>query len=508
MSIQLKLSALPGNQIDSALGALLPSFPLSQPRSAKLGMLEHLIQQGKTTIEEVRSIGLNAVQSSPVMTVSPVGLSTVTEDRVNQIEHEITKLRGHITHATNSALDANELHRRIERVESEVSTKIASIVEQAVNATAEAKELAKLAGQEATKATKEATKIRKELPSLNAREALQSLIEEAFAPFRAEVEAKGKQAEVMAVHDAMPVGTESVDALFAVPLTNRKGEAITTSRYGHPNAPAIDPNFIWTETILRHLVLAEANGENLWFGGEKGTGKSETARQWAGRTGRPFTRINFHKYSEANDYLGTTGIVDGDTVFTPGDFLMAFTTPGSVILLDEPSNCDPGELAPLNGFLEPNSAVSWGGKVWKRAPGVMVFCADNTFGSGDDSGRYAGTRTQNSALIDRFARVIRFDFLPIDDEVDAVVRHTGCDPTLARHVIEAVRVARAEVVKANIVDAPSIRSVMAFIRALPFLSVDEAWATAVTNRQPSESATALEVIRKNCLDDSLINRLS
>ena len=195
------------------------------------------------------------------------------------------------------------------------------------------------------------------------------------------------------------------------------------------------------------------------------------------------------------DYVGSVGLENGATVFKRGAFLTAFTSPSTVILLDEISNCDAGELAPLNGFLEPNSAVNFGGQPQRRAQGVMIFAADNTLTNGDASGRYAGTRQMNSSLADRFSHVVQFEFLPHAQEVEALVRHTGCHQALACHVIDAIRAARAKVDTGDIIDAPSIRSALAFIRGLSVLSVDQAWQSAITSRQPAESRAALDAIK-------------
>ena len=113
----------------------------------------------------------------------------------------------------------------------------------------------------------------------------------------------------------------------------------------------------------------------------------------------------------------------------------------------------------------------------------------------------------NSSLIDRFSRIVRFEFLPIKSEVDAVVRHTGCVPELAQHVIEAVNIARQKVSTGDIVDAPSIRSVIGFIRALQMMPVAEAWESTIAARQPAESALALEAIRTASINESLIQSL-
>ena len=330
-------------------------------------------------------------------------------------------------------------------------------------------------------------------------------IADAFAPFKQAVLEAGAESAVADLSAVHVTEVRSAFDVFGVTVCDHKGNDLMVEVWNHPSAPAVDPNFIWTDRILRHLLLSQNTGENLWFGGDKGTGKSETARQFAARTGRAYTRINFHKYTTADDYAGATGLdVKVGTVFKPGEFLTAFTCPSSVILLDEVSNADQGELATLNGFLEPNSAVSYGGSVQRRAPGVLVFAADNTLGNGDSSGRYSGTRTMNSALVDRFARVIKFDYLDKSDEVSALMRHTGCNKDLASHVVDLLSACRAKVLTSDIIDAPSIRSAMAFIRALPVLPIADAWNTTIAARQPEESAAALESIRCAYVNETLI----
>jgi hypothetical protein len=142
--------------------------------------------------------------------------------------------------------------------------------------------------------------------------------------------------------------------------------------------------------------------------------------------------------------------------------------------------------------------------VRRRAANVLVFAADNTMTNGDESGRYAGTRTMNSALADRFARVIAFKHLSMGDEIEAVVGHTGCTYIVAEHVLRAIHACRAKVSSGDIIDAPSIRQVLAFIRSFPVLGVDEAWAASIGNRQPSESATAIEAIKHTYIDPVFI----
>jgi MoxR-like ATPase len=338
-------------------------------------------------------------------------------------------------------------------------------------------------------------------------QAVTDAVAAAFKPFEAAVVAAGAQAAVGSMVSVTKTGRDFACAVFGgVNVTDAAGRELSVDLFDDSSAPAVDPCFVWSEPILRHLLLSQATGENLWFGGEKGTGKSETVRQFAAKTGRGYTRINFNKFTTAEDFIGSVGLENGDTVFKVGDFLKAFTTPASLILLDEITNADPAVLAVLNGFLESNSAVNYGGQVWRRAPDVLVFAADNTLTNGDESGRYAGTRTMNSALADRFARLVQFKHMSLDVEIEAVVRHTGCKPALADHVLRAIHACRAKVESGDIVDAPSIRSVMAFVRSVAVLGVDEAWAASIGHRQPSESAVAIASIKAAYIDPAFIQR--
>jgi MoxR-like ATPase len=325
-----------------------------------------------------------------------------------------------------------------------------------------------------------------------------------FEPFKQAVKDAKAESFVADLTSIRAVDVLACREVFGIDVGDVKHNDLPFTVWNSPDSPEIDPDFIWTADILRHLSLSDATGENVWFGGEKGTGKSETARQFAARTGRSFKRINFHKHTSAEEYLGATGLQGGDTVFEPKDFLTAFTTPSTVILLDEITNADAGELAPLNGLLEPNACVSYGGKVWRRAAGVLIFAADNTFGSGDETGRYTGTRNQNSALIDRFSRIIPFTFLPKQQEIEAIANRAGCTTDLAKHVYAAIYVARGKVEKAEIVDAPSIRSAIAFCRACKVLPPEQAWETTVVARQPSESAAVLRGIFEVCINKDVI----
>ena len=332
-------------------------------------------------------------------------------------------------------------------------------------------------------------------------------VADAFKPFAEAVQATGAQATVASMVSVHAIDRVPCLDVFGIDLRDMKGDVMYVDLYNCPTAPPVDPHFVWTDAILRHFVLSQDTGENTFMGGDKGTGKSQSAAQWAARTGRPYVRYNFHQQTTADDYAGAQALENGSSVFKRGDFLQAYISPATVILLDEISFAKAGNLATLNGFLEADAVVSYGGMTHRKAQGVMIFGADNTLGNGDETGRYSGTTPMNSATLDRFSRLIPFTFLPIDLEIKAVVNRTGCDPRLAEHVLKAINVARSKAKTGDIVEAPSIRSVMAFIRAVKVMTVAEAWSTTVAARQPSESAPVLESIKLSCIDEKLISQL-
>ena len=110
-------------------------------------------------------------------------------------------------------------------------------------------------------------------------------VREAFKPFEATVRAEGREAEVLAVAEALPSESDAL-AVFGLDIKDMRGRTVPVHCYASPAAESADPMFIWQAEILRHLLLSQSTGEPLWLGGEKGTGKSETVRQFAARTGR------------------------------------------------------------------------------------------------------------------------------------------------------------------------------------------------------------------------------
>jgi hypothetical protein len=61
-------------------------------------------------------------------------------------------------------------------------------------------------------------------------------------------------------------------------------------------------------------------------------------------------------------------------------------------------------------------------------------------------------------------------------------------------VLDVIDVCRKQLQSGALVDAPSLRQAIAFIRALPFHGVRDAWLTTIASKQPIEGAVELEAI--------------
>jgi MoxR-like ATPase len=305
---------------------------------------------------------------------------------------------------------------------------------------------------------------------------------------------------------AAPVSRVPALQAFGIDARDARGNPLEFDFWGHPEAPPVDPAFIWTEAILRRLFLAQQTGRNAWLGGPAGTGKSQTIEQWAARTGRMMRRFVFNRLSTCEDYLGAPGLTNGSTVFKPGPVLDVYTTPGAVCLLDEVGVANPGALSALNGFLEPGARMAYADRVWLRASSNLFFAADNSLTQGDQTGRFAGVQQMNTAFADRFAFVVPFSYLDPGVEAQALMQHTGCTRPLADHVVSILSMCRAKVDAGDIIDPPSIRQAIAFIQACSVLPVDEAWQVTIAARQPAESQVGLGAVYASAVSVSLIQQ--
>jgi MoxR-like ATPase len=211
----------------------------------------------------------------------------------------------------------------------------------------------------------------------------------------------------------------------------------------YAEAPAIDPDYVWSVETLAQLGVADMMGMNAWAYGPAGTGKTVGATQYAARLGRPFARIAIERTTEPQELIGQEVPHKGAMVWRDGKLTRAFRTPHCVILIDEPSLLRSGSLAVLQTALDTRVLYLATGEVVRAAEGVTIIAADNTAGVGDDTGRYVDTAALSAAFMDRFAFRVEFKYLPAGQEAGMIAARTGIEPAAARLMADYAALTRS-----------------------------------------------------------------
>lgn len=96
--------------------------------------------------------------------------------------------------------------------------------------------------------------------------AVDKVIGDHFGKFAKLVEDRQAEEFIAELTKVHRIGTDTCLNVFGVEVLDAKGQPLSVDLWNAPDAPAVDPDFIWTEEILRHLLLSDRTGENLvWW---------------------------------------------------------------------------------------------------------------------------------------------------------------------------------------------------------------------------------------------------
>jgi len=257
-------------------------------------------------------------------------------------------------------------------------------------------------------------------------------------------------------------------------------------------APAIDPFYVVNHLQMALAATALERGTNFWLNGPAGTGKSTLPEQLCAAVGRPITRIGMTRQTDVETLVGGFGLVDGATVWQDGVLVKAMRCPGMVILIDELTFAPAGVQAIIQLVADDHRTLTLPtGEVVKAADGVVFCVADNTNGSGDEGGLYAGTNVSNAALVTRFKRMITINYLTPTEEAEALANHTSCPLPAARHLADFVAECRRLPTLAGVVI--SLRQMVGFTQTVQDgFSSKEAFITAISSRMPATERATIE----------------
>lgn len=215
----------------------------------------------------------------------------------------------------------------------------------------------------------------------------------------------------------------------------------------HPETPDIDPNYDFDGIKLLQFLTGVNRNMNQWLFGHTGTGKTTFVEQVASRTGFPCIRINLDANLERADIVGHVALHEekGTTVtkFEEGILPYAMQRPGFLIM-DEIDAGRPDILFSVQKALESKglTLTEDNHRIIQPHPLFRFAATANTRGQGDEYGMYAGTRTMNASLVDRFSSFIEFNYMKPDRESALLV---ALVPALAKDIANKMAQFAAEV---------------------------------------------------------------
>jgi MoxR-like ATPase len=296
-------------------------------------------------------------------------------------------------------------------------------------------------------------------------------------------------------------GKVPFNKLFGTSTSHAFGKMPISLWNSYGRAPQPDPFFIVDAKNMGLLATAAEHEANVWLVGPASAGKSTMPFQFAAFTGRPITRIGFDRQTSTETLIGSDRLVEGEVPGTmvskwfDGVLLAAMKVPGMVILIDEPTFAPAGVQAIIQQVSDEHRmyTIHSTGEVVKCAPGVIFVIADNTNGSGDEAGQYAGTNVASGALVNRFARMVRVDYLSRAQEVQALVNHTQIPSAAAGHVVDFV----AQVRKLPELEGfvMGLRQMVAFVRTVKDgFAAKDAFEVSFLTRLPSTERAVVQTM--------------
>jgi len=455
-----ELALVPMRTLNAALMQIGRSA--TADKSAAIAALESAVERGILTLAEIRG-AVAAPVSAPVsapMAFDPSGLLKIVDD----------------LHATTASLAATVTRQGVE-VDRRIAEVRASVPK--VDSTAVAAEVNRS-------------------------------VADAFAAFKSVTAPE----VVTAVADALPPARVLKPAreLFGAEFTKYDGVDfgdMEVEYWGDPEVPRRVDDYYWNPEILHETLCAVANPlpHNIWLAGERGTGKTEYAKQLANRLGRKLVRINFDEAAERSEFIGANTITDGSVTWAPGVLVKAITHPGAIVLLDEIGFARAQAIASLHAVCERTAdrgiTISETGQRIPVAPHVVFMVADNSNGHGDASGNFAGVRQQSTAFIDRFSYTFEFQYLPAAQESELAAKVTGLPVQAVGMMVGLLNVARQKARDGLLTQAPSLRQLFAWADAVKRgIPLRRAYKSAVINKFPAETAVELDAIYIASIDEA------
>lgn len=227
--------------------------------------------------------------------------------------------------------------------------------------------------------------------------------------------------------------------------------------------------------------------------GETGVGKTMSVRYLASLTNNGLRRVNLNGATTVDEFLGKLLINEQGTYWVNGVLVDAMLA-GDWILLDEINACLPEIAFSLHSLLDDDRMVvlmEYDGRIVRPHPHFRLFASMNP----SEEGRYGGTKTLNEALLDRFPVVVRMNYLPEAEEIEAVMSQSGnSDRQVVERMVQVARDVREAIQNEKVFGSFSTRRVVDWARMSLTFDVLESARYTVLSKLSKYDAEAVEDI--------------
>jgi cobaltochelatase CobS len=245
---------------------------------------------------------------------------------------------------------------------------------------------------------------------------------------------------------------------------------------------------------LEKIAYAVANNLPVLLVGETGVGKTLSVRYLAWKTNNGLRRVNLNGATTVDEFLGKLLINEQGTYWVNGVLVDAMLA-GDWILLDEINACLPEIAFSLHSLLDDDRMVvlmEYDGRIVRPHPNFRLFASMNP----SEEGRYGGTKTLNEALLDRFPVVVRMEYLPEDEEIEAVMSQSGnTQREVVASMVQVARDVRQAIHNEKVYGSFSTRRVVDWARmALTFDVHDSAHYTVLSKMSKYDAEVVEDII--------------
>ncbi len=279
------------------------------------------------------------------------------------------------------------------------------------------------------------------------------------------------------------------DKAFRVGVVSVPVNLGNTSQYIPPEQVYLTP----PQGYLEKLVYAASNSLPVLLIGETGVGKTQAVRHLAWKTNNGLRRVNLNGATTVDEFLGKLLINEQGTYWVDGVLVDAMQA-GDWILLDEINACLPEIAFCLHSLLDDDRMVvltEHDGRIVRPHQSFRLFASMNP----SEEGRYGGTKTLNEALMDRFPVVIRMEYLPEEEEIEAVIAQSGNDDReLITRMVKVANDVRQAVRSEKLFGSFSTRRVIDWARMSKTFDVRESANFTILSKMSRYDAEAVEDI--------------